>query len=1134
MISLFHWGRGVCRLYCLKRCCFVLCVLGWFLCVPVAVDAAKKSYNDIFKQVFGRLPEKQYFVQYMGLMVDGHSVPEDVKILVPNMGSDYRFFSYGLLKYLYNLQKPGTLRNFVSKIDDQGMVSADDMRGLGYDVVVNRRSFMVSIGTPAAYRKTTVIYILGEPEEMESTLRSYLRKPAKYSGYLNYYLSSNYLQTTNTEFDSGWETPMGSFFGKFRTGPYIANYAAGLDLTSESKINISNLNVEHDSGLANRRWVMGQVNALTKGTQSSTSLMGVGYTAGPVLSPMHNVSPKFSYRLVIDLPSIVEVYVNNKKVKELELDGGAYELRGFPLRTGFNMIRLVKITEYAMLPRPISDILDGGQYNDITQGAVYKTVSGDGETYLDQSVRLHRLRQRSGDWLASDKIPRRGQAIDEDKKLIKKMVTTEYLFPFAMDPALMDPSYYEWHISMGYPVSWSGVNPNLDSVFTNSLYVKKGLNTFITASLYSQWNASQTLLGNELYVGTPFGPVKTDNAIKKTLGLDGWGMYSKLSFLTYPIGGSPVTWFKLTTVGFSASVRSPKFLAFGISRPVVHDYAQLKLSVNMSYQVPEWFSGALQFSKVGALYTRTDKDSYQFLSMVQRDFPQDIHTSFAYQYATGEEVLDPHLFTFQVSWSGVNNVGVSVKSKHVGVSNNVQADASYQYALLNGALQGNSSVQVATDRASFSSSFAYGDHTGSYTLMDAHVQKDHQVSHVWNHRRFISNTSFLSRKTTEHTLSLTSLTAQSAIVFADGHFGLSTPVQDSFAIFSKDASLKKDRVYVGGEGHVIDAFGPAVLPSVRERMLTEVVVDIPSLPFGSKFQNMHAFQPVYFNGYLVSLHVTPSVMIMGKLLTPKGVAAKYVRGYVAPEEDAANKMRIMSSRSGIFQLADLQPGTYVLSFGNQPYKDITIKVPDQAQGLYRLPTTKLVKERKKKQLKAVDKMVEPVVDVEKSSPNDTALVLLKQLMADILLEEVDDLGMFAEPVMVDVLKEQPDDPEAQVMQYSARDDSQSVIEQANALHKLKKEINQFVEKESKEGVSEKDSLKILNKIHTYYLNTYDAKGRRHKKYNKQKRPSSEASMLVHKKRQELALKHQRLISSNIIERVRSIHGKRRERGVDKN
>jgi hypothetical protein len=1128
MISLFHWGRGGCRFCCLKRCCFVLCVVGWFLCVPVAVDAAKKSYNDIFKQVFGRLPEKQYFVQYMGLTVDGSSVPQDMKVLVPNMGSDYRFFSYGLLKYLHVLQKPGTLRDFVSKIDDQGMISADDIRGLGYDVVVNRRSFMVSIGTPAAYRKTTVIYILGEPEEMESTVRSYLRQSAKYSGYLNYYLSTSYLNTTNTEFDSGWEAPIGSFFGKFRTGPYIANYAAGLDLTSESKINISNLNVEHDSGLANRRWVMGQVNTLTRGTQSSTSLMGVGYTVGPVLSPMDNVSPKFSHKLVLDLPSIVEVYINNKKVKELELDGGAYELRGFPLRTGFNMVRLVKITEYTMLPRPISDILDGGQYNDITQGAVYKTVSGDGETYLDQSVRLHRLRKRSGDWLMSDKIPRRGQSIDEDKKLIKKMVTTEYLFPFAMDPALMDPSYVEWHVAMGYPVSWSGVKPNVDAALTNSLYVKKGLNTFITASLYTQWNASQTLLGNELYVATPFGPVKTDNAIKHTSGLDGLGAYSKLSFLTYPIGASLVPWVQLTTVGFSASVRSAKFLAFGISRPVPHDYAQLKLSVNMSYHISQWFSGALQFSQVGALYTRTDKDSYHFLSMVQRDFPYGIHASSAYQYAIGEEVVDPHLITFQVSWSGVNNVGVSVKSKHVGVSSNVQADLSYQYALLNGALQGNSAVQVATDRAAFSSSLSYGDHTGSYTLMDAQVQKDHQVSHVWNHRRFISNTSFLSRKTTEYTLSLTSLTAQSAIVFADGHFGLSTPIQDSFAIFSKDASLKKDAVYVGAEGHKIDMFGPAVLPSVRDRMLTEVVVDIPSLPFGSKFQNMHAFQPVYFNGYLVSLHVTPSVMIMGKLLTPKGAAAKYVRGYVALVGDTANKMRIMSSRSGIFQLANLQPGTYVLSFGNQPYKDITIKVPDQAQGLYRLPTTKLVKERKKKQSKAVDNMAEHVLDVEKSSLNDTALVLLKQLMADILLEEVDDLGMFAEPLMVDVVQELEEESEPQVMQYSARDDSQSVIEQANALHKLKKEINQFVEKESKEGVSEKDSLKILNKIHTYYLNTYDAKGRRHKKYNQQKRPSSEASMLVHKKRQTLALKHRRLISSNAIERARSIHDQRQK------
>ena len=36
------------------------------------------------------------------------------------------------------------------------------------------------------------------------------------------------------------------------------------------------------------------------------------------------------------------MYINYRKVKEFELPGGVYELRGFPLRTGFNTIKIVK------------------------------------------------------------------------------------------------------------------------------------------------------------------------------------------------------------------------------------------------------------------------------------------------------------------------------------------------------------------------------------------------------------------------------------------------------------------------------------------------------------------------------------------------------------------------------------------------------------------------------------------------------------------------------------------------------------------------------------------------------------------------------------------------------------------------
>ena len=58
------------------------------------------------------------------------------------------------------------------------------------------------------------------------------------------------------------------------------------------------------------------------------------------------------------------------------------------------------------------------------------------------------------------------------------------------------------------------------------------------------------------------------------------------------------------------------------------------------------------------------------------------------------------------------------------------------------------------------------------------------------------------------------------------------------------------------------------------------MVDIPNLSVGSEYNRLHTFQPVNVQGYLVELHVTPSVLLMGKLLNQKKRPLKYKRGYL--------------------------------------------------------------------------------------------------------------------------------------------------------------------------------------------------------------------------------------------------------------
>ena len=178
------------------------------------------------------------------------------------------------------------------------------------------------------------------------------------------------------------------------------------------------------------------------------TLLGLGFTYGPVLDPIGVLIP-FTYEIDIDKDSILTVYINDVKVREIFVTGGYYELKNFPLRTGFNVIRITKDTAY-------SNIKDG-EYNDIEiGGAVYTTKLNKGETYLEQRERLHHARKLSSDLLLQSKLLEPELNQEDSFSATHNVYRTETIELFSVDPVLFDPQYFEIHYSMGYPMSWNG------------------------------------------------------------------------------------------------------------------------------------------------------------------------------------------------------------------------------------------------------------------------------------------------------------------------------------------------------------------------------------------------------------------------------------------------------------------------------------------------------------------------------------------------------------------------------------------------------------------------------------------------------------------------------------------------------
>ena len=72
---------------------------------------------------------------------------------------------------------------------------------------------------------------------------------------------------------------------------------------------------------------------------------------------------------------------------------------------------------------------------------------------------------------------------------------------------------------------------------------------------------------------------------------------------------------------------------------------------------------------------------------------------------------------------------------------------------------------------------------------------------------------------------------------------------------------------------------------------------------------------------------------------------KYLRGHIVSPSNPDLKFKFITSRSGIFQVPNLNPGVYQLTFGKKPYESIDIEIPEDAEGLFKLGTQTVIKKK---------------------------------------------------------------------------------------------------------------------------------------------------------------------------------------------
>jgi len=196
--------------------------------------------------------------------------------------------------------------------------------------------------------------------------------------------------------------------------------------------------------------------------------------------------------------------------------------------------------------------------------------------------------------------------------------------------------------------------------------------------------------------------------------------------------------------------------------------------------------------------------------------------------------------------------------------------------------------------------------------------------------------------------SMTSVHWGAALVYADGTFGVSRPVSDSFLLIESTDSLHDDGgVGVERQGQRFlaqeDWLGPAVLPQVTAYYPQHLLVE--PLQAAADFDPQTGdlrLEPTYRSGALVRLGQEATAYITATLLWADGKLAVLQAGTLKGSDGTT--MEFISNRDGTVYLHGLKAGSYSATLAGHPEAAFTITIPATKEknlnlGSIRVPIT---------------------------------------------------------------------------------------------------------------------------------------------------------------------------------------------------
>ena len=203
---------------------------------------------------------------------------------------------------------------------------------------------------------------------------------------------------------------------------------------------------------------------------------------------------------------------------------------------------------------------------------------------------------------------------------------------------------------------------------------------------------------------------------------------------------------------------------------------------------------------------------------------------------------------------------------------------------------------------------------------------------------------------TDPALFTTSFTVASAISYADGLFGLSKPITDSFVIvgpkYPSDGLVFGVRTSEATFNSSKNLFGTVVVPNISASSSNRLQVEIIDLPSGfDPGQTQALFKASSGQGAAFRIGKEAIVYASGRLLFADDKPASFVIGSVTPKtqpgQEPQDPQIIFTDNTGLFYIYDLVPGTYELQFDLPGFSPYELVIDPQSSGFLDLGVIRL-------------------------------------------------------------------------------------------------------------------------------------------------------------------------------------------------